>query len=142
MPRIEGTKVGIDPLGRVVYRPIVIVQLEANGLGMQGPAIVDSGADTTMIPAEVAAGLGIDYAKLPNGTKGKGAGGVLESRPASLTIRYQSWTLTGEVSIAEPKHLDVVLLGRSDFFQRFVVRFNWFKSPPEFHLDPANSGKP
>jgi hypothetical protein len=142
MPRIEGTKVGIDPGGRVVCRPIVIVQLEANGLGMQGPAIVDSGADTTMVPAEVVAGLGIDYAKLSGGTKGSGVGGPCESRPALLTIRYQSWKLTGEVAIAEPERLDVVLLGRSDFFQRFVVRFNWFKSPPEFHLDPANAGKP
>jgi hypothetical protein len=142
MPRIEGTQVGIDPNGRAVYRPIVIVQLEANGMGMQGPAIVDSGADTTMVPAEIAAGLGIDYAKLPGGTKGKGVGGACESRMASLTVCYQSWRLTGQIAIAEPKRLDVVLLGRADFFQRFVVRFNWFKSPPEFHLDPANVGKP
>ena len=58
MPRIEGTKVGLDGLGRMVHSPIIFVHLLYGGLGLEVQAIVDSGADTTVIPAEVAAAVG------------------------------------------------------------------------------------
>lgn len=141
MPRIEGTKVGVDGLGRTIYSPIVIVSLLFGQLGLDVQAIVDSGADTTVIPAEVAAALGIEWTKLPTGTKGLGVGGASEMRLVAMTVKYKEWKFSGPVTIAEPKHLPVVLLGRTDFFQSFVVRFHWFKTPPEFHIDPVSVGK-
>lgn len=137
MPRIEGTRVGTDGLGRAVYSPIVIVSLLFGAVGLDIQAIVDSGADTIAIPAEVAAVLGIDWSKLPVGTNGGGVGGACQFRPVTMTVKYKEWRYSGPVMIGEPKRLPVVLLGRSDFFQNFVARFHWFKSPPEFHLDPA-----
>lgn len=137
MPRIEGTRIGVDGLGRTVYSPIIIVSLIRAGIGLDVQAIVDSGADTTVIPAEVAAAVGIEWAKLPAGAKGIGVGGSCEMRQVDMTIRYRGWKYSGPVAIAEPKHLPVVLLGRTDFFEGFVARFHWFKAPPEFHLDPA-----
>lgn len=137
MPRIEGTKVGIDGLGRMVHSPIVFVHLLYGGLGLEVQAIVDSGADTTIVPAEVAAAVGVEWAKLAPGTKGLGVGGTCEMRLVDMAIKYKDWKYSGMVTIAEPKHLPVVLLGRTDFFRYFVARFHWFKDPPEFHLDPA-----
>lgn len=137
MPRIEGTKVGLDGLGRMVHSPIIFVHLLYGGLGLEVQAVVDSGADTTVIPAEIAAVVGVEWAKLPSGTKGLGVGGACEMRLVDMTIKYKDWKYSGLVAIAEPKHLPVVLLGRTDFFRSFVARFHWFKDPPEFHLDPA-----
>ena len=68
-------------------------------------------------------------------------GGACEMRPVTMTIKYKEWNYSGPVMVAEPKHLPVVLLGRTDFFGGFVARFHWFKTPPEFHLDPASGGK-
>jgi hypothetical protein len=141
MPRIEGMKVGTDAVGRIVYSPIIIVSLLYGNVGLDIQAVVDSGADTTLIPAEVAAALGIQWAKLSAGAVGGGVGGRIEMRPVDLTMRYAGWKYTGPVMIAQPKGMPVVLLGRNDFFQSFVARFHWFKSPPEFHLDPANVGR-
>ena len=140
MPRIEGTKVGVDGLGRTVYSPIVFVHLLYGNLGLEVQAVVDSGADTTIVPAEIAAAVGVEWAQLPPGTKGLGVGGTCEMRLVDMTIKYKDWKYSGAVTIAEPKHLPVVLLGRTDFFRYFVARFHWFKDPPEFHLDPAANG--
>jgi len=140
VPRIEGTKIGVDGLGRTVHSPIIIVSLLYGGLGLDVQAIVDSGADTIVIPAEIAAAVGIEWAKLPAGTKGMGVGGTCEMRLVDMAIKYKDWKYSGLVAIAEPKHLPVVLLGRTDFFRSFVARFHWFKEPPEFHLDPAANG--
>lgn len=142
MPRIEGTKVYVDGQGRTIYSPIIIVSLLYGGFGLDVQAVVDSGADSTMIPAEVVAALGVEWNKLPVGGSAGGAGGAFAMRPAAVTIKYGHWKFSGPIMIAEPKRLPVVLLGRNDFFQNFVARFHWFKAPPEFHLDPAaNSGK-
>jgi hypothetical protein len=45
LPRIEGTKVYVDELGRTVYSPIIIVSLLYGRFGLDVQAIVDSGAD-------------------------------------------------------------------------------------------------
>jgi hypothetical protein len=125
----------------MVHSPIVIVSLLFGGLGLDIQAVVDSGADATVVPAEVAAALGIEWDKLPPGTRGGGVGGACEMRPVTMTIKYKEWNYSGPVMVAEPKYLPVVLLGRTDFFGGFVARFNWFTTPPEFHLDPATGGK-
>jgi hypothetical protein len=33
----------------------------------------------------------------------------------------------------------VGLLGRDDFFKRFLVRFDWHAKPPWFQVDPVTS---
>jgi hypothetical protein len=137
VPRIEGTKVGVDGLGREVWSPLLVVTMEVAGSRIQGLAIVDSGADQTMVPAEAIEALGLSYGKLPAGSAAGGAGGPFESRPLHLSISWKTWEYSGEIRVAQPKRLPVILLGRSDFFQDFVVRFTWHKAPPEFNLDPV-----
>jgi hypothetical protein len=33
------------------------------------------------------------------------------------------------------------LLGRNDFFTKYVVHFAWHRSPPDFNLDPVKGKK-
>ena len=137
MPRIEGTKVGTDANGREIWRPIIVVSIVLpNGLRGQGPAIIDSGADMTVVPFEAVLGAGLEWDKLPKGELGLGAGGSFERRPLDAEIYYRTWKICDKVEIAEPGRLDTILLGRHEFFRTFVVRFAWHKIPPEVFIDP------
>lgn len=58
MPRIPGTHVGRGPDGAEIFRPITIVAIEIGGLVLRVPALVDSGADNTLVPEPFVAPLG------------------------------------------------------------------------------------
>jgi hypothetical protein len=136
MPRIEGHKLGKNAAGADVYAPVLIVTFEVNGVVGQAGAIVDSGADRIIMPAEFAAAVGIEYSKLPAGTANHGAGGGFEARLCTGIVKYRDWPICDEFLIAEPNQMPVMLLGRDDFFRRFVVHFNWHRDPPTFDVDP------
>lgn len=142
VPRLPATKIGVGPDGADIYRPIIIVTIEIGGLAVQGPALVDSGADNTLVPFDAVAALGVDFAKLPDGYDGSGAGGVLKTKPCKGIIRWGKVELMTEFTLAEPgKGPDQVLLGRADFFKIYVPRFHWHKVPPVFDLDPVAKGR-
>jgi len=133
---IPATKVGTGPDGRDFYRPIVIVTIDVRGHQIQGAAMVDSGADNTLVPAETLASVGIDFDALPEGAIGAGVGGPLATRRCAGTVRYQEWEVCRSFSVAEPGKLDIILLGRADFFTMFETRFRWHAVPPEFEIEP------
>lgn len=138
MPRIEGTKAGTDPVtGHEIWRPVVLVTIQMpNGLKGQGPAIIDSGADSSVLPFEAVLGAGIAWDDLDKGGLSMGAGGTFERRLLGASIYYRTWKVCDRVEVAEPGRLGTILLGRNDFFKAFVVRFAWHKSPPEVYVDP------
>jgi hypothetical protein len=133
VPRIEGTEVAPG-----LYRPLVTVELRVNGRVGRGLAVVDSGADRTMLPADLLVPAGVDFAKLPlaSGTHA-GAGGNFEVRVGKGEIRFRQWLVCDEFLVAEPGKLGAVLLGRSDFFKLFTVRYSWHRNPPTMDIDPA-----
>jgi hypothetical protein len=138
LPRIPATSVGIGPDGAEIFRPIIVITIEIGGRSVRGPGLVDSGADTTLVPAEAIAPLGVDFATLPPGPGGLGPGGGLQTRRCTGVMRWDRIVLMTEFVVAEPgKGPETVLLGRADFFQLFVPRFHWHKSPPVFDLDPV-----
>lgn len=137
MPRIPATKVGIDPYGAEIFRPIIFVTIEIGGRAVRGPALVDSGADNTLVPAEAVAPLGVVFAQLPAGIGGSGPSGLLDARPCIGVMRWDKVLLMSKFTVAEPSKLDTVLLGRSDFFTMYIPRFHWHKNPPVFDLDPV-----
>ena len=137
MPHISATKVGTVG-GADIYRPIVIVRIEAGTGAIEGPALVDSGADGTLVPADILVPLGIDFSKLKKGVGGIGVGGGLETRLCKGRILYGKTVICEPTfTVAEPGKLKSVLLGRSDFFTKFVTRFQWHKIPPAFDVDPV-----
>jgi hypothetical protein len=140
VPRIPGTHVGTGPDGAEIFRPIIIVAIEIGGLVIRVPALVDSGADNTLVPESFVAPLGVDFSKLAPGPGGLGPGGGLDTRMCHGLIRWEKEKvvlMTGFL-VAEPgKGPDTVLLGRADFFRLYVPRFHWHKNPPVFDLDPV-----
>lgn len=133
MPRIEGIR---NAAGG--YDPVLIVQVDINGIRLEFPCIADSGADRTIVPAEYIEVLGIEFAKLSQTERqNQGAGGLFDARPCSGRLRWRQWEFCSEFLVAEPGCLPLGLLGRADFFKRFVVRFMWHKVPPTFDVDPV-----
>jgi hypothetical protein len=139
VPRgIPATKTGVGPDGADIYRPLVFITIEIDGKAIGGPAIVDSGADNTLVPVEALVALGVEWDKLPIGAGGRGAGGGLKTRPCQGIIRWGSVELMRSFMVAEPgKGFDQVLLGRADFFRLYIPRFHWYLNPPTFDLDPV-----
>jgi predicted aspartyl protease len=133
MPRIEGIDVGA---GR--YRPMVEITIELpNGNEGRGFAIVDSGADETIIPGDIIQALGVKFSDLPAAGSGTGAGGAFKQGLCKGVIRFRGQEVCTEFTVAEPGKLGAALLGRSDFFSKFVVRFQWHRNPPFMDIDPV-----
>ena len=144
MPRIPATHVGAGPDGADIFRPIIVVSIEVAAIGVRVPAIVDSGADNTLVPFELIRPLGIDFATLPPGPGGSRPGGRLDVRPCKGIMRWDAGNaiLMTKFLVAEPgKGPDTVLLGRADFFKLYIPRFHWHRDPPVFDLDPVTTGR-
>lgn len=126
----------------MLYRPIIEVSIELGGRSVTAAGLVDSGADTTFVPYEVLAPLGIIFESLPSDGSGGGyQKGRLEPRLLNATISWNGTVLMREFHVGPPGMAgpmsQVVALGRRDFFRLYVVRFNWAKEPPVFDLDPV-----
>jgi hypothetical protein len=103
-------------------------------------ALLDSGADHTILPAEgLAAAPGMDWPSIASPIeKGTGAGGGFATKLVKGEVWWQTWKVCEEFRVAEPGSLPWWgLLGRDDFFRVFVVRFMWHRNPPEIDIDPA-----
>jgi hypothetical protein len=105
-------------------------------------ALIDSGADRTILPGEVLAGHPtIAFDALPElKDGGLGAGGAFKIRECKGILRWREWDICDRFQVAEPGKLEMPLLGREDFFKLFFVRFRWDRTPPIVDIDPP--GKP
>jgi hypothetical protein len=142
VPHIVGQKVATDHYGHDVYAPIVIVTIEVPGCIATRPAVIDSGADSTIVPFEFIKDCKIDFATLSGSNMGVGAGGKFETRLLAARVKYREWVICDEAKVAQPgSGLPLVLLGRADFFAKFLVKFRWDVTPPVVDVDPLAKKK-
>lgn len=129
-----------------VFQPELVVTLEVGARRIPMSAIVDSGADMTIVPAEPRAARGFDYSDMEviPGGEGRGVGQECRFEMRRLPNASLSWrgnTFTSEVLVAEPNSFDIGLLGREDFFNVFRVSFEgWRDQPPWMDVDPYPRG--
>lgn len=127
---IEDSKDPSKPLrtlsGAIVRRPLLKVELldPIGDAPFATRAIVDSGADVTIVNAEFALALGIDLAHTPE-IEVKGIyNEAIRGRPANVKVRLVD--LRDEIELpAIFVYSDNVniLLGREGFFEKFNIRF-------------------
>jgi hypothetical protein len=107
-----------------------------NGRKVFVPAIVDSGADDTTVPAEVLQAYKIGWSSLkpaPIPTV-HGVGGEVEQRICPASGRYGGRLFCKRVLVVRELKMSVV--GRSDFFQVFSVDFGpWNEDPPAIEIE-------
>ena len=124
--RSDPSKPLLTPAGNPIKRPLLKVELlDAAGDSLfDTQALVDSGADVTMINAQYALALGIDLSAV----KEIDAFGIyndpIKAKPAEVDIRISALNATVRTRslFVYTEKIDV-LIGREDFFEKFVIRF-------------------
>jgi predicted aspartyl protease len=98
-------------------------------------ALLDSGADYTMIPAEYLPSS-IPYTTLRDPFMANGVGCQFEARVCDVEVVFDKWTFATVIAVVEPDKMPVpqALLGRLDFMSRFEVSFNWSAEPGSFTI--------
>jgi hypothetical protein len=125
--------------------PQVLVQLETNSGTKVVLGDVDSGADRSLFPLEIAADLGIESELVEDAKKGQGAHGArFPTYSSSAAVMGQlvridgngNQVLWGQLFRMRPAFADTdsFLLGRQDFFSVFEVRFLNGTSGPVLEL--------
>lgn len=122
-----------------VFRPLITVTL---GIGVPPKTqdvlmLLDSGADFTMLPPDLAVGiselplkkLGVDAGRV------YGIGGSVRIREVTIEITYNSVTYSTAARVGATP---IPLLGR-DFMRLFRVSFHWDRDRPEFFIDPFHN---
>lgn len=138
MPRFTAQLLAPDrhlPLVQIVLRlhsgPLLIPE-----------ALVDSGADTTVLPAESLEGIASYRSLTPlAGGGARGPGGAFEVRRCDGTLAFENTIFARRFAVAEPGALPLPVLGRDDFFRRFAVSFDWYRDPPTFDIDPGPNAR-
>jgi hypothetical protein len=126
------------------YYPFLEVDVVLRRQSQRITAIVDSGADRTVVPRIVVEALGVDFASLeqpqhPDGTpiSGFGASGDFELKVCLGKVRWKTSTVCKEFWVADMGTKAIVLLGRDDFFRKYDVSFNWAVDPPYMDIEPV-----
>ena len=115
-----------DTRGKTIKRPMLELEL-LNKKGesvLTALALIDSGADTTMVNKQYAIPLGVD---LTNATKVDVIGiadGMVPTRTATLRFKIKQ---TGDeleipANYADGKNVDI-LLGEEVFFEKYKIKF-------------------
>ena len=118
------------------YRPIVEVVVRTGRVRRRLKALVDSGADRSIIPAELLGDL-VTFEELPSAGTAGGLGAV-ELRSADSSLSFAGTIFATSLLVTAPgTHLRYAVLGRDDFFKRFEICFRWTHRPPTFSIEPA-----
>lgn len=117
VPRPDGT------LRHAPFIPVFVTN--KFGRTMEIIALIDSGADTTVIPKDLAELLGL---KEEDSTETGGIGGNVEVKKSRLSFRIkgprENYPLEVPALILQDKNEDVpLLLGRHGFFEQFHITF-------------------
>jgi hypothetical protein len=126
-----------DIQGRFIKRPLVEVTLVGPLGRIPVLALIDSGADSTLIRADYARALGISLD--PRNTKD--FLGIGPERmpcflaPITFQVRYFEVPFTITAGFIDSRSVDV-LLGQADFFEHFRIKFEKDRDVFELSLSP------
>ena len=122
----DPTKPLLTPAGKSIKRPLLKIELlDASGDSLfDTPALVDSGADITMINAQYALALGIDLSKIKEINVFGIYNDPIKAKPADVDIRIPvlKTVIRTRALFVYTEKIDV-LIGREDFFEKFSIRF-------------------
>jgi hypothetical protein len=135
VPSFQGTP---GPGG--VHLPLLKIDIVLAKKTRQLTAMVDSGADRTVVPRAIIEALGVNWDSLKVAqTDGVGASGVFEIRICRGKIRWRGKTICEEFWTTDMDKRGIVLLGREDFFTKYDVDFRWSVQPPYMDINPKSA---
>lgn len=111
-----------------IARPIIALHLEAsNGERVYSDVLVDTGADVTLMSADLAESLRIDLARLPEVTASSAIGGECRYRRCELMLELRRppeiirWRAT--IGFTE-RPMSYGILGTRGFFEFFRLEYD------------------
>lgn len=119
------------PANTEIKSPSIPVTLFGSGGRYQFIALLDSGADISVVPREVAELLGLDMSGPQE--EARGIGGKVPAVETKIQVEvgrpHETYTFTIPVKViltpsAESDQELPILLGRAGFFDEFVITFN------------------
>jgi len=117
------------PDGRTVKSPSILVTLVGGGIHYGVVGLLDSGADVSVIPKDLADLLGLDLHDKPI-DQSRGIGGRVRSIRTSMHViveakrAHERFQLTIPVNVILDGEAPPLLLGRAGFFENFVITFD------------------
>jgi hypothetical protein len=117
---------GVSPLNtqhKTIKRPMVMVEIFGNKRTKKMLALVDSGADVSMLNLGVAKMLDIDLSKAERGTT-IGITGVQETYIATIEIKVEGQVEKRKIPVRfiDSEYVDM-LLGQEGFFDAYRIKF-------------------
>lgn len=115
-------------LGGKAPLPVVEVLLWHGARWIRLVALVDSGADSSLLDLDLALAIGLDEADAKKGkaiTAGGGSMEVLWWPNVALELQFERdrFPFKGKFARFTPSSDGISLLGRADFFDRYLVTF-------------------
>ena len=109
-----------------VKSPSIPITLIGKTMRFDAVALLDSGADVSAVPKDIAELLGLDLSGKRE--PAYGIGGKVDSVESSLSIiiekGHEHYSFDIPVKVILDSYEFPVLLGRAGFFDKFVVSFN------------------
>lgn len=114
--------------GIEIKSPSIPVNISGSGSKYQFIALIDSGADVSVIPKEVAELLGLDLNKSKE--EARGIGGKVPAIQTNINIEIgkpheiYNFNIPVKVIMSDMDEEIPILLGRVGFFDKFIITFN------------------
>lgn len=128
--------------GILIHRPIIEVKLVRRSRSVSTWALLDSGADKTLINKEIGKQLGIDYKSCSQGTAMGIVGQNQKTWRAEIEIEVDGFP--GDLKHSNVEFIDSanvgILLGHVGFFEFFDVKFETTRK--QFEIDLATVAAP
>jgi len=114
--------------GIEIKSPSIPINISGSGSKYQFMALIDSGADVSVIPKEVAELLGLDLNK--NKEEARGIGGKVPAVQTNINIEIgkpheiYNFNIPVKVIMSDVDEEIPILFGRVGFFDKFIITFN------------------
>ena len=99
-------------------------------------ALIDSGADRTIVPFLIPEALGIRWETLADAPDVAGFGGSDAEKFWDVDLRATLWpafSISDRVAVV--RRAVPLVLGRDDFLSRVRVEFHWYRDPPFYGVE-------
>ncbi len=113
-----------------LQRPVIPISLSKNSVSIRYEALIDSGADFSILPAGLAEILKINLSKSPKIYFSSASGDVAEGVISEINLELEGEVFKTKVIFASLPQ-NVGILGQYGFFDKFVVKFDLIKEEIE-----------
>ena len=109
--------------------PYIPIEIKGNSYWIQTMALLDSGADISIIPKDLAELLGLDLTG--EKTKANGIGGEITVINSRVLVRIKNphekyeFEIPIQIILEETKAPPII--GRDGFFDKFIIEFNHYE---------------